>query len=47
MHCPACQSTITRENSLLGQLGRLLWYRCRYCGMEFSRVIRKRRTVKQ
>jgi transposase-like protein len=31
--CPACGGTA----GLLGVLGRLRWYVCRACGMQFSR----------
>jgi transposase-like protein len=31
--CPLCDSAL----SLLGKLGRLNWFRCTGCGMEFSR----------
>ena len=31
--CPACNS----DGFPLGTLGRLTWYRCRHCGMEFNR----------
>lgn len=31
--CPACGSVIT---TLLGQLGHLVWFRCRLCGTDFS-----------
>jgi len=30
--CPVCGSAAY----LLGSLGHLHWFRCRYCGMEFS-----------
>ncbi len=30
--CPVCSGL----GYLLGQLGRLLWFRCRGCGIEFS-----------
>jgi predicted nucleic acid-binding Zn ribbon protein len=33
MHgCPACGGI----GMLLGQLGRLFWFRCRQCGIDFS-----------
>jgi hypothetical protein len=32
MYCPLCDG----ESEFLGQLGNLEWYRCRYCGAEFS-----------
>jgi len=31
--CPVCQG----EVYLLGVLGRLVWYRCQDCGIEFPR----------
>ena len=34
--CPACHSCTP---ILLGQLGRLLWYRCRYCGIDIGPII--------
>lgn len=30
--CPHCNG----EPTLLGRLGQLLWFRCRYCGTDFS-----------
>lgn len=30
--CPICEG----PGTLLGRLGRLVWWRCRDCGMEFS-----------
>jgi len=30
--CPACEG----PGLLLGALGKLLWFRCRHCGVEFS-----------
>lgn len=35
--CSLCGGTLI----LLGQLGRLAWYRCRACGMEFSRELKR------
>lgn len=32
-HCPHCAG----DGVLLGTLGRLRWFRCRDCGMNFSR----------
>jgi transposase-like protein len=32
-HCPAC----TGDGVPLGTLGRLRWFRCRDCGMTYSR----------
>jgi hypothetical protein len=37
IRCPWCQSINLRFEALLGQLGRLAHYRCRYCGGDFSR----------
>lgn len=34
--CPWCQSEVTEENSLLGVLGFLKHWRCRYCGGAFT-----------
>lgn len=31
--CPLCDSN---EVNILGQLGRLVWYRCRSCGIDFN-----------
>ena len=31
--CPVCPG----RGMVLGQLGRLRWYRCRDCGIDFSR----------
>ncbi len=39
MRCPGCGS---RFYIFLGRLGRLLWYRCRDCGINFSRQRRTR-----
>ncbi len=33
MKCSLCGGDL----GLLGKLGRLLWYKCRHCGMLFSR----------
>ena len=30
--CPCCHASDMRE---LGQLGNVMWYRCRRCGMDF------------
>jgi transposase-like protein len=35
IRCPACGHINTRVESLLGKLGCLTHYRCRYCGMTF------------
>lgn len=34
--CPLCPA----QGSLLGRLGHLRWFRCRDCGMNFSRPYR-------
>ena len=31
-HCPKCKGD---QGTLLGRLGNLLWFRCRFCGWEF------------
>ena len=31
--CPICD----QENTPMGTLGLLDWYRCRYCGIDYSR----------
>lgn len=33
--CPICDSTYA---NFMGRLGALYYFRCRYCGMEFSMV---------
>lgn len=38
MRCPTCGS---RLHILLGRLGRLLWYRCRDCGIDWNRTVPK------
>jgi hypothetical protein len=43
--CPACQSE-NNEDTKLGDMGKLIWYRCRYCGMDFSyEVLHGSRTI--
>jgi transposase-like protein len=37
--CPACDSDEAVE---LGVLGILKWFRCRACGMDFSRKMKRR-----
>lgn len=32
--CPACEQD--GPHTLLGALGRRLWLRCRYCGIDFN-----------
>lgn len=39
MKCPACTGPLL----LLGTLGLLRWLRCRNCGMQFSRPVRKKK----
>ncbi len=41
-HAPACP-LCSGEGSLLGTLGLRTWFRCRQCGMDFSRTRRPRR----
>ena len=36
--CQLCGGTLM----LLGQLGRLAWYRCRHCGFDFSKEFKRR-----
>lgn len=36
--CPAC----TGDLHPLGALGNLAWYRCRHCGMDVNRKIRRK-----
>ena len=40
MKCPCCAS---RLYVLLGRLGCLVWYRCRSCGIDYNRIIRRKR----
>jgi transcription elongation factor Elf1 len=40
--CPACNAQQMRSACLLGTLGILSWFRCRYCGSEWSRKGRRR-----
>lgn len=35
VHCPCCHG----GGGLLGVLGHLRWFRCRACGIDFSKVI--------
>jgi len=35
--CPACGRAMPAEEALLGSLGKLRHYRCRYCGMISSK----------
>ena len=41
-HAPACP-LCPGEGALLGTLGLRTWFRCRQCGMDFSRTCRSRR----
>ena len=34
--CPACEEEQMDEDCLLGALGSRCWFRCRYCGWEWS-----------
>jgi uncharacterized Zn finger protein len=46
--CPACGSANEKSQCLLGSLGQRTHYRCRYCGMTFSRSRKPRaRRVKK
>jgi len=42
MQCKLCGG----ELMLLGVLGLLKWLRCRHCGMQFSRKIKRKATTK-
>jgi hypothetical protein len=46
MTCPWCGSTVTKRDSGLGALGALFWFRCRYCGGQFSKRVLKRKRNK-
>ena len=37
IRCPWCNTLQSRAEALLGKLGRLAHYRCRYCGGGFQR----------
>ncbi len=41
-HCPGCHSANTPAESFLGLLGTLYWFRCRYCGINFTARRRKK-----
>ena len=45
--CPACDTVQHKREALLGSLGRLTHYRCRYCGAGFSKTKRAARTLSQ
>jgi len=36
--CPWCSTIQVKAETLLGKLGRLTHYRCRYCGAQFSKA---------
>ena len=36
MDCPCCNSANEPEAAFLGHLGFLAWFRCIFCGIEFS-----------
>ncbi len=36
MCCPGCNHEYDGDAPFMGTLGRLDWFRCRYCGMDFS-----------
>ncbi len=40
MKCPWCGAKMGKE-SLLGKLGKVLYYRCRYCGGQSSKRVKK------
>lgn len=47
--CPWCDTVLSKAEALLGVLGFLAHYRCRYCGGQFSgkaRRVRASRRVK-
>jgi hypothetical protein len=35
--CPWCSTLQSKAEALLGRLGRLAHFRCRYCGGQFSK----------
>jgi hypothetical protein len=37
IRCPWCSTLQAKVGALLGRLGRLTHYRCRYCGGQFSK----------
>lgn len=37
MTCPTCHAIQSKRECFLGALGLLQWFRCRYCGMQWSR----------
>lgn len=46
MTCPYCDSTQHKGECFLGGLGLLNWFRCRYCGGQWSRTARRRKAVR-
>ena len=45
VRCPVCQITQEIDVALLGELGQLRWFRCRYCGMQWSHPVTATRKV--
>lgn len=43
MTCPYCGSEQHKNECFLGALGFLRWFRCRYCGGQWSRKSRPRK----
>ena len=37
--CPCCYAVFTKEESLLGNMGDLVHYRCPYCGANFHNSV--------
>jgi transposase-like protein len=37
IRCPWCSTVQAKAVALLGKLGRLTHYRCRYCGGDFNK----------
>ena len=40
IRCPWCKIVQPESVALLGELGRFMHYRCRFCGGDFSREAR-------
>jgi hypothetical protein len=40
VRCPWCSTPQSKSESFLGHLGRLIHFRCRYCGGQFSKGAR-------
>jgi rubredoxin len=36
VHCPACHAAQADFEAMLGALGALAYYRCRYCGWQWT-----------